>query len=63
MPKLNEFIGPKPTIDQISNLELIAGSKPCSKCDKDAGEAYWDPATMTMSWTCPEGHSNTFVVQ
>ena len=47
---------------RISNLELIAGSKPCSKCDKDSGEAYWDPSTFTMSWTCPDGHSNTFMV-
>lgn len=62
MPKLNEFFGPKPSSDQINNLEIIAGSKPCSKCDKDAGEAYWDPASMTMSWTCPDNHKNTFVV-
>lgn len=62
MPKLNEFFGPKPTVEQVSNLELVVGAKPCSKCDKDAGEAYWDPSTFTMSWTCPDGHSNTFMV-
>ena len=62
MPKLNEFIGPKPTQNQVDTLELIAGSKPCSKCELDAGEAYWNPATTTMSWTCPDGHLNTYVV-
>jgi len=62
MPNLNEFLGPKPTVEQVSNLEKIVGDKPCSKCDKDAGEAYFDPATFTMSWTCPDGHQNTFRV-
>lgn len=62
MPSLNEFLGPKPTIEQVSNLEKIVGDKPCSKCNKDAGEAYFDPATFTMSWTCPDGHQNTFRV-
>jgi hypothetical protein len=62
MPNLNEFFGPKPTVEQVSNLEKIVGDKPCSKCDKDAGEAYFDPATFTMSWTCPDGHQNTFRV-
>lgn len=62
MPSLNEFLGPKPTVEQVSNLEKIVGDKPCSKCDRDAGEAYFDPATFTMSWTCPDGHQNTFRV-
>lgn len=63
MPNLNEFIGPKPDAEMINGLELIVGSKPCSKCDKDAGEAYWDPANTVMSWTCESGHLNTFSVQ
>lgn len=62
MPNLNEFIGPKPGNEVLETLELIVGSKPCSKCDKDAGEAYWDPASTVMSWTCPDGHANTFSV-
>lgn len=62
MPKISDFFGPKPTEESLKELELVAGSKPCSKCDKDAGEAYWDPSTFTMSWTCPDGHENTFKV-
>jgi hypothetical protein len=62
MPKISDFFGPKPTESSIKDLELIAGNKPCSKCDKDAGEAYWDPSTFTMLWTCPDGHENTFKV-
>jgi hypothetical protein len=62
MPKLSEFIGPKPTHVQNENLEKVIGEKPCSKCDKDAGESYWDPTTLILSWTCPDGHQNTFKV-
>ena len=60
MPKLSEFIGPKPTQTQSENLEKVIGEKPCSKCEKDATEVYWDPTTLTMSWTCPDGHENSY---
>jgi hypothetical protein len=62
MPNINEFIGPKPTEKQNLNLEKIIGSKPCSKCDEDVSEAYWDPTQLIMTWTCPNGHSNTLKV-
>lgn len=57
MPNLNEFIN-SPRVISKKNLESIIGVKPCSKCDKDAGEAFWDPESMTLSWECPDGHSN-----
>lgn len=60
MPNLNEFIGPKPTEENISGLEKIGGNKPCSKCDLDSEEVYWDPINLIMSWVCNNGHSNTF---
>jgi len=57
MPNLNEFIN-KPRAISKSNLESIRGFKPCSKCEKDAEEAFWDPESMVLSWECPDGHPN-----
>ena len=57
MPNLNEFIN-KTKVDTSSNLELIHGVKPCSKCDKNAEESFWDQENMVLSWDCPDGHSN-----
>jgi len=62
MPNLNEFIGPKPELIHKVELQKIGGEKPCSKCDLDSEETFWDPITLTMSWTCKNGHSNTFKV-
>jgi len=61
MPKINEFFS-KPEIIHKDGLEPINGTKPCSKCNKDADIAYWDPSSFTMSWTCPDGHANQFKV-
>lgn len=62
MPNINEFVGPKPTPEQNSNLEKLMGIKPCSKCDKDSDEYFWDSVNFIVSWTCPEGHSNSYKV-
>lgn len=62
MPNLNEFFH-KPEIIHRAELERISGIKPCSKCNKDAQEAFWDPAALTLSWECPEGHANQVKVQ
>lgn len=62
MPNLNEFIGPKPELIHKVELEKLGGSKPCSKCEADSEETFWDPTTLTMSWKCINGHSNTFSV-
>lgn len=62
MPNLNEFIGPKPTDSQSIELEKLGGGKPCSKCDLDSDETYWDTVNLIMSWTCPNGHPNNFKV-
>jgi hypothetical protein len=61
MPNLNEFFS-KPEIVKKNNLESIHGPKPCSKCDKDADEAFWDPDLMVLAWECPDGHSNEIKV-
>lgn len=58
MPNINEFISPKPEKVFGSELEKILGDKPCSKCNLNAKEAYWDAINMTMTWNCPEGHEN-----
>lgn len=62
MPNLNEFIGPKPTQNIVDELEKISGIKPCAKCELDSQEYYWDPNKFIISWTCPDGHLNTFRV-
>ncbi len=62
MPNLNEFIGPKPEKIHKVELENLGGGKPCAKCDADSDETFWDPITLTMSWTCVNGHPNTFKV-
>ena len=61
MPNLNEFFH-KPEKLHSSELQKISGLKPCSKCNEDAVEAYWDPLTFIMSWTCPQGHANQIKV-
>ena len=63
MPNINEFLSaPKPEVMLKAELEKIEGIKPCSKCNKDADFAYWDAATLELSWTCPDGHENKFKV-
>lgn len=62
MPNINEFIGPKPTQENINNLEKIIGSRPCSKCDAYVSEYFWDPYNYTMRWTCSLGHVTTVTV-
>jgi hypothetical protein len=57
MPNLNEFIN-KPEVIKNKNLEVIDGLKPCSKCEKDSIESFWDPESLTLKWECPDGHVN-----
>jgi hypothetical protein len=57
MPNINEFFN-KPEIIHKNELEKISGIKPCSKCEGNAEEAFWDPSSMILSWECPEGHAN-----
>lgn len=61
MPNLNEFFNKKEVVYK-AELEKIDGMKPCSKCDKDSQEAFWDASTLTMTWTCPDGHKNEYKV-
>ena len=61
MPNINEFLN-KPEKIFTSELERIGGVKPCSKCDKDSEEYFWDAVSMTISWECPDGHKNSYVV-
>jgi hypothetical protein len=62
MPNLDEFIN-KPEKIYKSELERIGGAKPCSKCDKDSTEYFWDAIKTTMSWVCTDGHKNEFVIE
>jgi hypothetical protein len=60
MPNLNEFIN----AEKIYPIELerMGGKKPCSQCDKDSEEYFWNATSFTMSWECPDGHNNSFRV-
>ena len=49
MPNINEFLN-KPEKIFPSELERIGGAKPCSKCDKDSQEYFWNASAMTISW-------------
>lgn len=62
MPNLNEFIGPKPDLKIVENLEKIIGIKPCFKCDLDVQEYFWDPIKFIMTWECANGHHNSVVL-
>jgi hypothetical protein len=62
MPNLNEFINKPEKIARIE-LEKFKGVKPCSKCEKDSDTYYWDAINMIISWECPDGHKNSFMVQ
>jgi len=62
MPNIKDFIGPKPEKEDINNLEKIIGLKPCSKCELDSNEYYWDPINFLITWTCKNGHLNTIKV-
>jgi hypothetical protein len=62
VPNINEFLGAMPAKDNIENLQKIMGTKPCSKCDLDSEEYYWDPVNFIMTWTCKSGHLNTVKV-
>ena len=61
MPNINEFFG-KPEKVFKAEAEKMVGSKPCSQCDKDVEEFFWDALSMTMFWECPNGHKNSYVV-
>jgi hypothetical protein len=61
MPNLNEFFD-KPEILHKNKLEIIPGTKPCSKCNKDAENSFWDPSVFIMYWKCPDGHENQYKV-
>jgi hypothetical protein len=60
MPNLNEFIYSEKI--HPPELEKIGGKKPCSQCDKDSEEYFWNAALLTMTWECPDGHKNSFKV-
>ena len=61
MPNINEFLG-RPEKIFKNELEKMGGEKPCSKCDKNSEEYFWDAINMTISWECPDGHKNSYVV-
>jgi len=61
MPNINEFLN-KPEKIFKNELEKMVGVKPCSKCEKDSQEYFWDVLTTTISWECPDGHKNSYVV-
>lgn len=62
MPNISEFIGPMPEKIFKKELEKIGGAKPCARCQADSTETFWDPIQLIMSWTCTNGHTNTFKV-
>lgn len=61
MPNLNEFF--KKEKIMATELERIGGKKPCSQCDKDADEYFWNAMEFILSWTCPDGHENYYRIK
>lgn len=61
MPNINEFLNNK---EKLATSELIkmGGRKPCSTCDKDSEEYFWDALNFVISWECPDGHKNSYSV-
>jgi len=57
MPNLNEFMGEKPT---PTGLDKIEEPRPCSQCKKDSEYYFWNQETTEMTWTCPDGHKNSY---
>ena len=43
-----------------SELQKFDGKKPCSKCEKDSYIYYWNAVSLEMTWTCPDGHKNSY---
>ena len=60
MPNLNEFFNKEKLY--APELEKLGGVKPCSQCDKDSSEYFWDPTNLVISWECPDGHKNSYRV-
>lgn len=58
MPDINEFFKKEQKVVIPVNAQRVDGNKPCSQCDADTNEAWWDPDQMTLFWTCPDGHRN-----
>jgi hypothetical protein len=58
MPSINEFLKPEPLMP--SELQKFDGKKPCSKCEKDSYVYYWNAVSLEMTWTCPDGHKNSY---
>jgi hypothetical protein len=58
MPSLNEFFKKEKLLGP--ELEKFNGAKPCAECNKDSDSYYWDSVEFTLSWTCPDGHKNSF---
>jgi hypothetical protein len=57
MPDLNEFLNNKEQKEALrSTLESLEGIRPCSKCELDVDGGFWDPESLTMQWTCSNGH-------
>jgi hypothetical protein len=61
MPNINEFLN-EPEKIFAPELEKMGGVKPCSKCDKNAEEYFWDAVNMIILWECPDGHKNSYSV-
>jgi hypothetical protein len=61
MPNLNEFFDKKEILIPDS-LEKINGVKPCSKCELDVSESWFDPEQQMMFWTCANNHKTEYVI-
>jgi len=58
MPNLNEFI--QNNEPELPSLSKVDESRPCSKCSKDSEFYYWNSDLLEMTWTCPDGHKNSY---
>lgn len=63
MPNLDEFLE-KPKPEPVYNAELVrlGGIRGCMKCEEDVVGGFWNPLERLMTWTCSQGHENSFQV-
>ena len=54
MPNLIDFFSENSNNDE--GIQKMSGQKPCSKCELDVSEYFWDEIKLIMKWTCENGH-------
>ena len=51
-----EFIGGKPKEEPVEEKEMIGGTFICQECLQPVGQAILDEDSMSLVYTCKDGH-------